>query len=129
METPQRVLIVDNEAKILFVLERVLDTLGSECQVVCSGNAREALKLAQESRFDLVLTDLEMSQMDGITFTEALRALPYDPVVIWMTASCCRMASVDAKRLGVHRCLDKPIEVGEIRQIVREALEAPRDPN
>ena len=129
MSASKRVLIVDNEAKILFVLDRALASLGSECQVVCSGSAQEALELAQETPFDLVLTDLEMSEMDGITFTEALRALPYHPVVIWMTASCCCMASVDAKRLGVHRCLDKPMEVDEIRHVVREALQAAGDPN
>ena len=129
MSASKRILIVDNEAKILFVLDRALDSLGSECQVVCSGSAREALALAQETPFDLVLTDLDMSDMDGITFTEALQALSYDPVVIWMTARSCCMSSVDAKRLGVHRCLDKPIEVDEIRHIVREALKAAGDPN
>ena len=120
----RRILVVDNEAQILFVLERALAGLGPECRVACSSSAREALEWARKSRFDLVLADLEMTEMDGVTFTEALRALPYDPVVIWMTARCCCLAGADARRLGVHRCLDKPMEVDEIRQVVREALQA-----
>jgi CheY-like chemotaxis protein len=60
--------------------------------------------------------------MDGIALTEALRSLPYDPVVIWMTAMDCCTFREDAQRLDVHRCLDKPMEVTEIRRIVMEAL-------
>ena len=129
MSASQRVLIVDNEAKILFVFDRALDSLGSECQVVCSDSTREALALAQDTPFDLVITDLGMPEMDGITFTEALRGLSYYPVVIWMSACGCCTTGADARRLGVHRCLDKPMEVDEIRHIVREALKAARDPN
>ena len=129
MSAPKRVLIVDDETKILFVLDRALTSRGSECKVVCSDSAQQALVLAQETRFDLVITDLRMSEMDGIAFTEALRTLPYDPVVIWMTAYACCTTSAEAKRLGVHCCMDKPIEVDEIRHIVREALKAAGDPS
>jgi len=128
MGASRRVLIVDNEAKILFVLDRALASLGSDCQVVCTDSAREALALAQEAPFDLVLTDLDMPEMDGITFTEALRGLSFDPVVIWMSACGCCAARADARRLGVYRCLDKPMEVDEIRHIVREALKDAGDP-
>ena len=72
--------------------------------------------------------DGQVPQTDGIAFTEALRGLPYDPIVIWMTAYDSHTMRPDAERLGVHRCLDKPLEVAEIRQIVSETLWGSNDP-
>jgi CheY-like chemotaxis protein len=124
MPTSKRVLVVDDEDKILFVLRHALARLGSECEVSTSNNGAQALEMAREAPFDLIVTDLRMPQMDGVALTEAIRTLDYDPVVIWMTAYDYCTASADAQRLHVHRCLDKPLEVAEIRQIVREALHA-----
>ena len=69
-----------------------------------------------------MITDLKMPDMDGIALTQALKALHNAPIVIWMTAYDCRSTGYEAQRLGVHRCLDKPLEVADIRQIVSETL-------
>jgi CheY-like chemotaxis protein len=122
---PKRVLIVDDETHILFVLRHALARLGPECQVETFSTSVDALETARDTPFDLVITDLRMPDMDGIAFTEALRALPYDPIVIWMTAYSCCAIGLQAERLGVHHCLDKPLEVTEIRQIVSETLWGP----
>ena len=45
-------------------------------------------------------------------------------VVIWMTAYGCHEMKAEAARLSIYCCLDKPIKVSQIRQIVREAFEA-----
>jgi CheY-like chemotaxis protein len=119
---PKRVLIVDDETRILFVLRHTLAKLGPKCEIETFSAGIDALEAARETLFDLVITDLRMPDMDGIALTEALRALPYDPIVIWMTAYDSCTTRSDAERLGVHRCLDKPLEVAEIRQIVSETL-------
>lgn len=62
--------------------------------------------------------------MAGVALTKVITALNAGTVVIWMTAYGCNLSRSDAKRLGVYRCLDKPVEIGEIRQVVREALQA-----
>ena len=123
--TPKRVLIVDDETRILFVFRHALARLGPECQIETLSTGVDALETASKAPFDLVITDLRMPDMDGIALTEALRALPYHPIVIWMTAFDCCAVRADAERLGVYRCLDKPLEVSAIRRIVSEAL---RDP-
>jgi CheY-like chemotaxis protein len=120
--TPKRILIVDDESKVLFVLGQALAWFGPKCQVETYASTFDALETATRTRCDLVLTGLRSPDMDGITFTESLRALPYDPIVIWMTAYGCCAVRADAERLGVHRCLDKPLEVTDIRRIVSEAL-------
>jgi DNA-binding NtrC family response regulator len=119
---PKRVLIVDDETHILFVLRHALARLGCECQVETFAKSVDALEAARHTPFDLVITDIRMPDMDGVAFTEALRALYYDPIVIWMTAYDCCATGPEAERLRVHRCLDKPLEVAEIRRIVSETL-------
>lgn len=122
MAATKRVLVVDDEDKILFVVRHALARLDANCQVQTARNGRQALELARDTPFDLVVTDLRMPEMDGIELTRALRDLDGNPVVIWMTAHDCRTKAADAVRLRVHCCLDKPIEIGEIRRIVSEAL-------
>jgi CheY-like chemotaxis protein len=128
VKVAKRILIIDDEPKILFVLRHALARFGPQCQVDTYTRSREALKKASRSHYDLVITDLKMPDMDGITLTKILKALNHAPIVIWMTAYDCHSTSEEARRLGVHRCLDKPLEVAEIRRIVSETLWGVRKP-
>jgi CheY-like chemotaxis protein len=119
---PKRILIVDDETGVLFVLRRALERLTPRCQVETYSRGLEALEMATRMHFDLVITDLKMPDMDGVALTEALSALRDAPAVIWMTAYGCRATAQEAARLGVHRCLDKPLEVADIRHVVSETL-------
>jgi DNA-binding NtrC family response regulator len=122
MPATKRVLIVDDEEKILFVMRHALARLDAHCQVQTARDGRQALEMARDASFDLVVTDLRMPEMDGIELTRSLRKLDGNPVVIWMTAygGCAQAAEME--RLRVHCCLDKPIEIGDMRRIVSEVL-------
>jgi len=122
MAATKRVLIVDDEEKILFVVRHALARLGAECQVQTACDGRQALEMARDAPFDLVVTDLRMPEMDGIELTRALRDLDGGPVVIWMTAYDGYAQAAEMERLQVHCCLDKPIEIGDMRRIVSEVL-------
>ena len=122
MAATKRVLIVDDEDKILFVVRHALARLGAECQVQTACDGRQALEMARDAPFDLVVTDLRMPEMDGIELTRALRDLDSNPVVIWMTAYDGSTQAAEMERLQVRCCLDKPIEIGDMRRIVSEVL-------
>ena len=122
MSALKRVLVVDDEPKILFVVRHALARLGEMCQVKTAVNGQQALAMAQDAPFDLVVTDLRMPEMDGLALTEALCDLDHAPAVIWMTAYHCSAQEADMERLNVCCCLDKPIEINEIRRIVSEVL-------
>jgi DNA-binding NtrC family response regulator len=126
MNVRKRILIVDDDEQVLFVLHRILARTDGEYEIVTARNGREALKNATETRFDLLITDLRMPDMGGVALTKAITALNTSTIVIWMTAYGCNLSRADAKRLGIYRCLDKPVEIDEIRQVVRRALEAAR---
>jgi len=120
----RRILVVDDDERVLFVLHDILAGLGSQYEVVAAQSGYEALDKARKKPFDLLVADLRMPGLDGVELTEAVRTLSPSTVVIWITAYGSQETSAEAQRLGVYRCLDKPLEVAEIRQVAREALEA-----
>ncbi len=126
MTVPKRILVVDDEQSVLFVLHNGLLKLddGYDVEVDKARDGREALERLRQLSFDLLITDLRLPGMDGIELTKAARELDPDIAVIWITAFDCHSTSRDAQRLGVYRCLDKPLEIDEIRSVAREALDA-----
>ena len=117
-----RILVVDDDERVLFVLRRALLAFQNEYEIVTASDGRQALNKAEEIPFDLVITDLKMPGVDGISLTQAIRDLNSGTVVIWITAYGCAQVSADATRLSVYECLEKPLRIGEIRRVVREAL-------
>jgi two-component system response regulator YesN len=120
----RRILVVDDEDHVLFVLSSALKKLGSDVEIVTARNGTEALKQARQLPFDLLITDLRMPVMNGVQLTEAIRGLSPETAVIWMTAYGSCMIQADAERLGVRHCLDKPVTVGQIRELAGQVLDS-----
>lgn len=118
----ERILIVDDRDLVLFVMERALEKLDVDCELVAVKSGREALEAIEDQTFDLIITDLKMPDMDGVELTERIRAAESDAVVVWITAYGCEGFRREAERLGVFRCVEKPLEVKLIRKMAREAL-------
>lgn len=116
------ILIVDDEEPILFVLHKALVKLESDVGVDTAGTAEEALDKIREGSFDLIITDLIMPDMSGVEFTERVRALDDESVVVWMTAYHCQTFENEAERLGIYRCVEKPLEIEPFRELVRQAI-------
>ena len=116
------ILIVDDEEPILFVLHKALVRLENDIGVETAGTAEEALEKIREGSFDLIITDLIMPDMSGIEFTEQIRALDDQSVVVWMTAYHCQTFENEAERLGIYCCVEKPLEIQPFRELVRQAM-------
>lgn len=122
MDAYKRILVVDDEEQVIFVLRNSLKKLGDMYEVVTATNGQEALDKARNAPFDLLITDLKMPGMSGVALTEAIRTIDPDMKVVWVTAY--DQWEAEAKRLGVYRYVLKPLDVDEIRRIAREGLEA-----
>jgi DNA-binding NtrC family response regulator len=116
------ILIVDDEERILFVLERALRTLDDHLGVETASTAKDALHLMGQQTYDLVVSDLVMPDMDGVELTERIRELSADSAVVWMTAYGCKSFESEAERLEVYRCVEKPLEIKMFRDVVRQAM-------
>jgi DNA-binding NtrC family response regulator len=103
---PAHVLVVDDEESICSSLARFLPTCGYQVQVAL--NAQEALKLREQYAFDVLLTDLRLPDMDGITLGGQFKAQDPDVIVILMTAFGTIESAVEAMRAGVDDYLVKP---------------------
>src|SRR5215467_11381306 len=116
----RRVLIVDDDAAILEVLEMRLAAMGFD--VTATPEAHKALDAALDRRFDVALLDLRMQPMDGIELMEALhQRQPRLPVLI-MTAHGTIETAVEALREGAFDYLTKPFVPEELRGKVGRAL-------
>jgi len=123
MAVRKRILVVDDNPTVLFVFHDTLKNLGSSYEVMTTESGLQALNEVKEEPFDLVITDLNMPDLNGVELTKAIRQTSPGTTVVWITAYGCHSMSSAAARLEVHGCYDKPLEVDEILQVVREALD------
>jgi signal transduction histidine kinase len=120
----RRVLIVDDDAAILEVLEMRLVAMGFDIEATSDGRA--AVGTVAAGRFDLALVDLRMDPMDGISLMEQLHARqPRLPVLI-MTAHGTIETAVEAVQRGAFDYLTKPFVRDELRAKIARALASRR---
>ncbi|MBN1567516.1 MAG: response regulator [Acidobacteria bacterium] len=121
---PARILIVDDEAIVRDVLARKLVSLGHACES-CE-NGMEALELLASGKFDLVLADVLISEIQGTTLLkEALRISP-DIAVILVTSVVDIGVAVDSLKDGAYDFITKPFSLEEVSISVSRALEKRR---
>lgn len=102
-----RVLVVDDNATNREVTSRLLQKLGVETMVACDGI--EALELAGQNVFELILMDMQMPRLDGLSATRRLRGQGYARPVVGLTANAYdsdRAACLDA---GMNAHVAKPV--------------------
>ncbi|WP_019909622.1 response regulator transcription factor [Paenibacillus sp. HW567] len=116
-----KVLLVDDEAPILGNLRRVLPW--QEMGMEIAGMARsgmEALRIAEEQPPDIVLCDIRMPVMDGLTFIGKLREMGLESEVLLLSGYQEFDYALEAIRLGVKEYICKPIHYEELGSKVRE---------
>jgi len=118
---PTKLLIIDDERVALRNLEHVMKKEGYEVAGTQSG--ANALKLLEEQRFDVVLTDLRMEKVDGMEILRRCRELYPDTEVIMITGFATLESGVEAMKHGAFYYIAKPFKLDEVRKVVREAAE------
>jgi DNA-binding NtrC family response regulator len=120
----ERILIVDDEEGMRRLLSRVLTREGYDTSTVSSG--AEALRLVANERFDLVVTDIKMPEMDGLQLLEELKEYEPSLPIIVITAYGTIENAVQALRSGAYDYIAKPFENDEIKLTVAKAFERER---
>ena len=117
------ILVVDDESGLRQMLEVVLRRDGHT--VFGCGDGKGALEvLAKEASIELVLSDLRMSPMDGLTLLGEIRKRHPDTFVVIMTAFAEWNTAVQAMRLGAYNFLRKPFDNQVAKTLVSRALAA-----
>ena len=121
-----RILVVDDERSVGQVLVALLRQAGYEANH-CSG-AHAALAQARSESVDLVLTDLQMPQMDGMELLDALRAHDAELPVVMITAHGNVETAVEAMKRGARDYIQKPVERDELLHVVSKCVKQPERP-
>jgi two-component system response regulator AtoC len=116
-----RVLIVDDDAGLRQSLALLLQEAGYD--VVTEGDPEQALIRATSGTFDLILCDVRMPKMDGVTFLRRYRTDGGQALLIMMSAYGSEDSALAAMREGAYDYLHKPFRPDEVTMTLRKAEE------
>src|SRR5215471_21541100 len=108
-----RVLLVDDEADILEVIQDRLEAYGFD--VITAGNGVQALDRLAREKFDGIFLDVKMPEMGGIEALEEIRKKDQKIPIIIITSSSTREAAIDAIAKGANDYVLKPFEWAELK--------------
>jgi len=118
--TPPRIIIADDESLIRLDLREMLTHLGYDV-IAEAGDGQTALELARKLRPDLVIMDIKMPDVDGITAAEGLTRERIAPVVL-LTAYSDQALVERAKEAGVVGYIVKPFREAELMPVIELSL-------
>ncbi|TYO98820.1 response regulator receiver domain-containing protein [Geothermobacter ehrlichii] len=118
MQTIEKILIVDDEENARIGLSKLLSQEGYEVESVANGI--EALEYLRRKKVNLVISDINMPEMNGITFLRELHKKHPETHVIMITAYGGVESYLDAMNLGAFEYLHKPVRLDELKSIMRK---------
>lgn len=116
------VLIVDDQKELHDILKVVVQPLGCNAEFAFDG--QEALKLFKNNSFDVVLSDISMTPMDGITLLNEIKNIDPNAIVILMTGYGSMETAVRALKSGAFDYIQKPLKIKEFVAALKKGLDA-----
>ncbi len=116
-----KILVADDEQSMREFLDIMLKKEGYK--VSLASNGEEVVKLVDNDLFDLVLLDIRMPKLDGISALKKIKANAPETIVIMITAYASADTAIKAMKEGAYDYITKPFKVEEIKLIIKNALE------
>ena len=123
-----RILIADDEETLVFFLRRGLTEAGLNCEVDVAGSGEDALAKLTFDKYQVLITDLKMPGINGLTLAAAARELHPTIGIILMTAYGSREVESEAEQLMVDGYLTKPFQMERLRGLVERILQTQQHP-
>ena len=118
----KRVLVVDDEEDMLWMLQRNLNKGVPDMEVLAASSGEEALAVLSDKEISLVITDINMPGMNGLDLLIEVNNRYPETGVIIMTAYPSNTYEREAMMGGCLRFVEKPFDINDMRDIVREVL-------
>ena len=112
------VLVIDDSLVECLLATAVLQKLG--CSVICVASAEQALMRMAGSRFDLVICDISLPDMDGLALLAAMQVVAQALPCIMLSAHDEGLHAEAALRAGAHAYLVKPLRLASMRAVLGE---------
>ena len=121
-EYPLNILIAEDNPVNQKLIERILTKLGYQTDM--SWDGLQALTLFEKKKYNVILMDIRMPQMDGFETTQAIRQMAIDqPFIIAMTANAMSSDRDECLKNGMNEYIPKPICLNEIISKLKMAAE------
>ena len=120
-----KILIVDDDPDVIYSFRRLLRD--EPLNIVAAPSGEEALAALPIERPDLVLMDVRMQGMDGLSTLRAMRKIDPKLMVVIMTAFGTTQTAIEAMKLGAYDYALKPFHVDALKEMIRAALKAGDD--
>ncbi|MFW2439899.1 MAG: sigma-54-dependent transcriptional regulator [Arenicellales bacterium] len=121
VSNPGRILIVDDEATAVENLAHVCRKEGYDITSRTSGKG--AIEALEKNQYEVVLTDLRMEEVDGMSVLHRAMELNPETAVILITGFATLDSAVEAMKAGAFHYIAKPFRLDEVREVVRNAME------
>jgi DNA-binding NtrC family response regulator len=116
-----KILIVDDEKSIRHTLKEILEY--EKYNIDEAENGKIALQKITENKYDVVLCDIKMPEMDGIEVLENAKKLDYTPQFIMISAHATIDTAVDATKKGAYDFIQKPPDLNRLLLAIKNALD------
>ena len=125
---PMRILVAEDNPSNQRVLVEMLKRMGYRADAVADGN--EVIQALERQDYDLVLMDVKMPEMDGITATQVIRKLRLErgPTIVAITAYALEGDREKCLEAGMDDYISKPIQLKELAAILEKYSMSPEEP-
>jgi CheY-like chemotaxis protein len=122
-DTPAKtILIVEDDQDVLAILRIVLKSGFRNCQILTAAQGRDALEILTQQPIDLMLTDFNMPNMNGVDLTKRAKAINPQLRVALITAYTTAEIRTEAQAAGVDFFMNKPFGFDQIESLISKML-------
>jgi len=121
MNSPPKILVVDDEPRLCDSMEILLSSEGYYVQT--AKNGAEGIACLKNNGFDLALLDIGLPDMDGYQVVDKIMDHDPDIIIIMLTGNACLETAIQAVKKGVYDFLRKPVEPEVLLKTAKKALE------
>ncbi|MCD6387773.1 MAG: sigma-54-dependent Fis family transcriptional regulator [Desulfobulbaceae bacterium] len=125
LKKTQRIMIVDDEPDMLNMIQLILKRK-FDCEIVLAGSGEEGLRQLEKYQPDVIVSDIKMADLDGLTLLKLVRQFDETISVVLMTGYGTIEMAVQALRDGAYDFLEKPFDKDHLIRIVSHCLERTR---
>jgi DNA-binding NtrC family response regulator len=117
----KKALVIDDDVSTLELMSFQLSSEGFEVKTAENGN--QALEYVKEIKFDVILTDLHLPEMDGIELVKQIKEILPDTEIIMVTGFGSTEKAIEATKAGAFYYVEKPVDFDELQILIGKALE------
>ncbi len=118
----KNIILFERYAGVRFVLERSLSKYKDDINISSSHGMKDIKNFIDDNDTDLLITELCKTDAYGLEISRYARKKFPNLPIIWITVMGCHECREERKRLGIFLCIEKPLEVGEFRRDILDAL-------